>query len=143
MPEKVKFKKYANRRLYNMEKSKYVTLKHVAELIRKGRQVEVIDVQTEEDVTAFILTQIIMEESKNNNNLLPIPLLHLSIQYGETILREFFEKYLQQTLEAYLSHKIAVDEHFGKMLELGMGFSNLAQKSMYDMFAEYTKNLKK
>ncbi len=141
--DKVKFKKYANRRLYDTERSRYVTLKQVAEIIRQGRRVEVIDAQTKEDVTAFILTQIVMEESKKNNNLLPIPLLHLSIQYGETILREFFEKYLQQTLESYLTHKAAVDDHFSKMLDLGLGFSDLAQKSMYDMFAEYTKNIKK
>ncbi|MCP4022662.1 MAG: transcriptional regulator [Desulfobacteraceae bacterium] len=141
--KKVRFKKYANRRLYNTEKSKYVTLKEVADIIRQGHHVEIIDAKTKEDVTAFILTQIVMEESKKNNNLLPIPLLYLSIQYGETVLREFFEKYLQQTVEAYLAHKAAVDDHFAKMLDLGLGFSDIAQNSMYEMFADYTKNLKK
>ena len=64
MPNRVKLKKYANRRLYDMEKSKYVTLNQVADLIRQGRQVEVVDAKTKEDVTAFILTQIILEEAK-------------------------------------------------------------------------------
>ncbi|HSQ84048.1 MAG TPA: polyhydroxyalkanoate synthesis regulator DNA-binding domain-containing protein, partial [Desulfobacterales bacterium] len=112
MQNKVKLKKYANRRLYDTEKSTYVTLNQVADLIRKGRQVEVIDAKTKEDVTAFILTQIILEEAKNKNFLLPIPVLHLIIQYGDNILGDFFEKYLQQIITTYVAHKNAVDDQF-------------------------------
>ncbi len=101
MPEKIIFKKYANRRLYDTEKSAYVTLNQVADVIRQGRHVEVIDAKTKEDVTAFTLTQIIMEEAKQKNILLPVPLLHLIIQYGDNILGEFFEKYLQQMINNY------------------------------------------
>ncbi|MGW8325369.1 MAG: polyhydroxyalkanoate synthesis regulator DNA-binding domain-containing protein, partial [Desulfobacterales bacterium] len=118
MPDTVKLKKYANRRLYDMEKSEYVTLNQVADLIRKGRQVEIVDAKTKEDVTAFILTQIILEEAKSNNFLLPVPVLHLIIQYGDNILGEFFEKYLQQMIQTYLAHKQAMDENFKKWLEM-------------------------
>ena len=130
MPNSVKLKKYANRRLYDMEKSAYVTLNQVADLIRQGRQVEVIDAKTNEDVTAFILTQIILEEAKNKNFLLPIPVLHLIVQYGDNILGEFFEKYLQQMITTYVAHKNAVDEQFKKWLEMGLDYSNMAQKTM-------------
>ena len=130
MPDKVKLKKYANRRLYDTEKSEYVTLTQVADLIRQGRQVEIIDAKTKEDVTAFILTQIILEEAKNKNFLLPVPVLHLIIQYGDNILGEFFEKYLQQMIQTYLAHKQAMDEHFNKWLEMGLDYSTMAQKTM-------------
>jgi len=130
MPNKVKLKKYANRRLYDMEKSAYVTLNQVADLIRQGRQVEVTDAKTNEDVTAFILTQIILEEAKNKKFLLPIPVLHLIIQFGDNILGDFFEKYLQQMITTYVAHKNAVDEPFKKWLEMGLDFSNMAQKTM-------------
>jgi polyhydroxyalkanoate synthesis repressor PhaR len=130
MPDKVKLKKYANRRLYDTEKSEYVTLNQVADLIRQGRQVEIMDAKTNEDVTAFILTQIILEEAKNKNFLLPIPVLHLIIQYGDNVLGEFFEKYLQQMIQTYLAHKQAMDEQFNKWLEMGLDFSNMAQKTM-------------
>ena len=130
MPDTVKLKKYANRRLYDMEKSEYVTLNQVADLIRKGRQVEIVDAKTKEDVTAFILTQIILEEAKSNNFLLPVPVLHLIIQYGDNILGEFFEKYLQQMIQTYLAHKQAMDENFEKWLEMGLDYSNMAQKTM-------------
>ena len=130
MVEKLHFKKYANRRLYDTEKSAYVTLDDVMQGIRQGRRVEVVDAKTGEDVTAFTLTQIILEESRKKNSLLPVPLLHLIIQYGENILSEFFEKYLEQTLRNYLSYKTVADDQFRKWLNLGMDFSNLTTESM-------------
>lgn len=133
MAEKILLKKYANRRLYDTEKSSYVTLNQVADIIREGRQVEVIDAKTKEDVTAFILTQIILEESRKKNFLLPVPLLHLVIQYGESVLEEFFSKYLQQTIQNYLNYKKTADEQFRKWLELGMDLSEKAQKTMTDL----------
>jgi polyhydroxyalkanoate synthesis repressor PhaR len=132
MPNRVKLKKYANRRLYDTEQSTYVTLNQVADLIRQGRQVEVVDVKTKEDVTAFILTQIILEEAKNKKFLLPIPVLHLIIQYGDNILGDFFEKYLQQMITTYVAHKNAADEPFKKWLEMGLDYSTMAQKTMTD-----------
>jgi polyhydroxyalkanoate synthesis repressor PhaR len=130
MAEKVMLKKYANRRLYDTEKSAYVTLSQVADMIKQGRQVEVIDAKTEEDVTGFILTQIVLEEARKKNALLPVPLLHLIIQYGENVLEEFFEKYLQVIIQNYLEYRSAFDEQFRKWLDLGMDLSGMAQKTM-------------
>lgn len=130
MAEKVLLKKYANRRLYNTEKSAYVTLNQVADMIREGREVEVIDAKTEEDVTPFILTQIILEEARKKNALLPVPLLHMIIQYGENVLQEFFEKYLEQTIQNYLAYKGAVDGQFKKWLDMSMRLSDMARKTM-------------
>jgi len=147
MPDKVTLKKYANRRLYDMEKSAYVTLNQVADLIRQGRRVEVVDAKSKEDVTASILTQIILEEAKNKNILLPVPVLHLIIQYGDNVLGEFFEKYLQQMIQTYLAHKHAVDDQFIKWLEMGREFTSTTQetmaglspfKSFFDQFSSYS-----
>jgi polyhydroxyalkanoate synthesis repressor PhaR len=151
MSDKVKLKKYANRRLYDMEKSAYVTLNQVADLIRQGRQVEVVDAKSKEDVTASILSQIILEEAKNKNILLPVPVLHLIIQYGDNVLGEFFEKYLQQMIQTYLAHRHAVDDQFKKWLEMGLDFPNMAQetmaalspfKSFFDQFSSYSNKQK-
>ena len=92
MEDKLLLKKYTNRRLYDTEKSIYVTLDYVTNVIRQGRQIVVLDAKTGEDVTAAILTQIVLEEARKKNYLLPNPLLYLIIQYGETILSDFFEK---------------------------------------------------
>jgi polyhydroxyalkanoate synthesis repressor PhaR len=147
MPDKITLKKYANRRLYDMEKSAYVTLNQVADLIRQGRRVEVVDAKSKEDVTASILSQIILEEAKNKNILLPVPVLHLIIQYGDNVLGEFFEKYLQQMIQTYLAHKHAVDDQFIKWLEMGREFTSTTQetmaglspfKSFFDQFSSYS-----
>jgi polyhydroxyalkanoate synthesis repressor PhaR len=133
MAGKLLLKKYANRRLYDTEQSTYVSLNHVAELIKQGRQVEVIDAKTKEDVTGFILTQIVLEEARKKNALLPVPLLHLLIQYGENVLAEFFDKYLQQTINNYLAYKHTADEQFSKWLDFGFDLSDKAQKAMTSM----------
>jgi polyhydroxyalkanoate synthesis repressor PhaR len=130
MAEKLRLKKYTNRRLYDTEKSAYVTLSQVAEMIKQGREVEVIDAETKADVTAFILTQIVLEEAKKKTAFLPVSFLYLIIRYGETVLSEFFEKYLEQTFKNYLAYKVAVDEQFRNWLDLGVDLSNMVQKSM-------------
>ncbi|MGE0085175.1 MAG: polyhydroxyalkanoate synthesis regulator DNA-binding domain-containing protein [Desulfococcaceae bacterium] len=127
---KVSLKKYPNRRLYNPQSSSYVTLSDVAVMIQEGRQVEVIDQKTEQDVTAFILTQIIMEQTRKNNKLLPVPLLHLIIRTGENVLRDFFENYLEHSLQSYLSYKKSMEEQFRICLELGIDLSALTEKTL-------------
>ncbi|MBF0509298.1 MAG: polyhydroxyalkanoate synthesis regulator DNA-binding domain-containing protein [Deltaproteobacteria bacterium] len=131
MPEdRLLVKKYSNRRLYDTEKSAYVTLDDICQAIKQGRQVDVVDAKTREDVTAFILTQIVLEEARKKNILLPVPLLHLVIQHGESVLAEFFDKYLHQTIRSYLMFKTTLDEQFRKWLDMGADLTSLAQKTM-------------
>ena len=75
MPDPLMLKKYSNRRLYDTRNSRYVTLEDVAKVIRSGEQVQIQDATTGEDVTAFILTQIVLEAAKRKNSLLPVPVL--------------------------------------------------------------------
>jgi polyhydroxyalkanoate synthesis repressor PhaR len=133
MAEKIVFKKYANRRLYNTDKSEYVTLKEVADLVRQGTRVEVIDAKTKEDVTAFILTQIVLEAAKQDNTLLPVPILHMIIQYGDNLLGEFFSKYFQKSIQNYVDYKATVENQYDKWLDLGKDASGMAQQSMESM----------
>lgn len=134
--EKLILKKYGNRRLYDTARSTYITLNQVAEFIKQGVEVEVIDANTKEDVTAYILTQIILEEARKKNTLLPAGLLHLIIRYGENVLQEFFEKYLQQIISSYLQFKKIADEQFSKWIDLQMDYSNMARKAISD-FASF------
>lgn len=133
MDRKIVLKKYANRRLYDTEKSAYVTLSQLSQYIKEGRQVAVYDAKTKEDVTAFILTQIVLEEAKNKNALLPAPLLHLIIRYGDNLLGEFFDKYFHQVFQNFVTHKQAVDGQFQKWLEMGLNMSEAAQESLKGM----------
>jgi polyhydroxyalkanoate synthesis repressor PhaR len=130
MTEKIQLKKYANRRLYDMERSVYVTLDDIAAMIRNGREVVVKDAKTDEDVTAFILTQIVLEEARKKNILLPVPLLHMMIRHGDRLLGEFFEKHLAQTLQNFLNYKSLADEQFQKWLKVGADLSEKNTRSM-------------
>jgi polyhydroxyalkanoate synthesis repressor PhaR len=145
-------KKYTNRRLYETEKSIYVTLDYVTDIIRHGRKIKVMDAKTGEDVTAAILTQIVFEEARKKKYLLPTPLLYLIIQYGENVLTDFFEKYLEQTIKNYLLlHNIA-DDQFKKWLEYGESYSKMNPqttadlspfKPLFDLFAATAKKNQK
>jgi polyhydroxyalkanoate synthesis repressor PhaR len=130
MNEVIVLKKYANRRLYDTQQSAYVTLNDVADIVRQGKTIKAIDAGTKEDVTAFVLTQIMLDQAKNNNALLPAPLLHMIIRYGENVLHEFFENYLEQTINAYVTYKSKADDQFKKWLEVGMDLSEMSQQSL-------------
>ncbi|MEF8816051.1 MAG: polyhydroxyalkanoate synthesis regulator DNA-binding domain-containing protein [Salinibacter sp.] len=69
-------KRYDNRKLYDTETSEYVSLSDVAELVRRGDTVEVVDKATGEDITAQTLTHIILEEGKRGSPVIPSDLLH-------------------------------------------------------------------
>ncbi len=142
--QKLLLKKYTNRRLYDTEKSIYVTLDYVTNIIRQGRQISVLDAKTGEDVTAAILTQIVLEEARKKNYLLPNPLLYLIIQYGETVLSEFFEKYLEHTIKNYLLFRDLADDQYKKWLDLSANRSPansqtlnslLPFKALFDVFS--------
>ena len=130
MDDKIILKKYSNRRLYDTHNSCYVTLEDVTGLIKSGNQVEIMDAATKEDVTAFILTQVILEEARKKNILLPVPVLHLIIQHGDGALSDFFDKYFLKTIQNYLEYKKAFDDQFSKWLEVGTDMGKVMPNMM-------------
>jgi len=68
-------KRYASRRLYNTETSDYVTLDDIAEFIREGREVQIIDLKSGDDLTRQYLLQIIAEHESRGENMLPVNVL--------------------------------------------------------------------
>jgi polyhydroxyalkanoate synthesis repressor PhaR len=95
-------KKYANRRLYDMESSRYVTLEELADRIRAGADARVVDAKTNEDLTQSTLAQIILE-SRGASKLLPSPLLVQLIRMNDDALGEFLGRYLSWALDMYMS----------------------------------------
>src|SRR5438445_11353036 len=75
-------KRYANRKLYDPQASRYVTLDEVAEMIRRGQEIVVTDVATGEALTSVVLAQIIVETERRHRTALPTAFLHQLIQYG-------------------------------------------------------------
>lgn len=104
-------KRYGNRKLYDTTTSRYVTLEGVAQLVRRGEDVRVVDNETGEDLTAVTFAQIIFEEQKRPRPLVAIPVLRWLIQQGGEALqelrssversREAIEEFAQRSLEQF------------------------------------------
>ncbi len=75
-------KRYESRKLYDTEESRYVSLDQIADWVREGQDVHVVDNASDEDVTAQTLTQIILEEGRNGESRLPSELLHELVRFG-------------------------------------------------------------
>jgi len=82
MPEPRIIKRYANRKLYDTEHSRYVTLDQISEMIRNGDDVKIVDNKTKEDLTTVTLAQIIFEEEKKQRSFLPLNAMRNIIQSG-------------------------------------------------------------
>ena len=82
MPETRIIKRYANRKLYDTEHSRYVTLDQISEMIRNGDDVKIVDNKTKEDLTTVTLAQIIFEEEKKLRSFLPLAAMRNIIQSG-------------------------------------------------------------
>lgn len=100
-PQPLLIKKYSNRRLYDTVARCYITLDQVAEMIRLGQEVRVVDASSEADLTQSTLAQIILE-SRGAARLLPVPLLVRLVRLGEDGLVEFFGRFMSSALDLYL-----------------------------------------
>jgi polyhydroxyalkanoate synthesis repressor PhaR len=102
MDEPVVIKRYANRKLYDQSRSRYVTLEELEELIRQGREIRVVDAVSGDDLTALTLAQIILENQRERRSALPASFLHQLVKHGET-----WQEFVQQSLQASLSGIVA------------------------------------
>ncbi|MCB9532667.1 MAG: transcriptional regulator [Myxococcales bacterium] len=73
-------KRYTNRKLYDTERSCYVTLDEIAEMVRAGEEVSIVDNKTGEDLTTVTLAQIVFENEKRDRKTLPLQSLRMIIQ---------------------------------------------------------------
>ncbi len=88
MAEPRVIKRYSNRKLYDTERSRYVTLDQIAEMIRSGEDVRIVDNNTKEDLTSITLAQIIFEEEKKQKSFLPLAAMRNIIQSGGERIEE-------------------------------------------------------
>ena len=105
-------KRYPNRKLYNTEAKRYITLDGIAELIRAGEDIQVVDHTTDEDLTAVTLTQIIFEQEKKKGGFLPTSVLTGLVKAGGDTVNS-----LRRTLSSPLDLLRQVDEEIEKRLQ--------------------------
>jgi len=98
-------RKYPNRRYYDATNSRHLTLEQILELVREGHDIKVTDSKTGADITAQVLTQMILELETRKIENLPVALLLNIIRSNDQFIREFVEKYFNQALAAYLQYQ--------------------------------------
>ena len=92
-------KRYASRRLYNTETSDYVTLEDIAGFIRKGREVQIIDLKTGDDLTRQYLLQIVAEHESKGENVLPVNVLTDLVRSYATGMQTVMPQFLAASFE--------------------------------------------
>ena len=105
---KVTIKKYANRRLYDTEQSSYITLDRLGNMIREGRDFEVIDAKSGEDITHQVLTQIIVDEEARGTTLLPVNFLRELIGLYGGQVQSAVPQYLEAAMDAFKKNQQAM-----------------------------------
>jgi polyhydroxyalkanoate synthesis repressor PhaR len=128
--EKVTIKKYANRRLYDTESSSYITLDRLAAMIREGRDFEVVDAKSGEDITHQVLTQIIVDEESRGSTMLPVNFLRQLIGLYGGQMQGAVPTYLEAAMDAFQKNQQAMAGAFGQNM-----FADLAKRNMA-MFEE-------
>ena len=106
----LEIKKYANRRYYDATQSRHLTLDEIRALIQQGYDLTVVDARTSADITAQVLTQIILELDTSKIDSLPVPLLLRIIRMNDQLVKDFIEKYFNQALQSFLEYQRRVEE---------------------------------
>jgi polyhydroxyalkanoate synthesis repressor PhaR len=87
-PVAIRIKRYANRKLYNTETSRYITLKGISDLLRQGREVEVVDNETGHDISSLVFSRVLVDEERSTP-----PLLESGAVLGEVVQRQLTSLY--------------------------------------------------
>jgi len=130
----VTIKKYANRRLYNTSTSSYVTLEHLAKMVKEGVDFVVLDAKTNEDLTRQVLTQIIIEEEAKGENLLPINFLRQMIGLYGHGMQGLVPRYLDLSMESFSRNQQQIrsymEETFTGLFPFGDKISEMGKRNM-------------
>ena len=97
----VLIRKYSDRRLYDTASSRYVKLEDIAQMVREGVNVRVVDGRTGKDLTHLIFTQIIVENAREREIALPLQLLTQLVRASDKATHDFLTWYLDSTLNLY------------------------------------------
>lgn len=106
-------KKYPNRRLYDTELSRYITLADVRALVMQGVKFRVLDTANDADLTRAILLQIMLEEETGGEPLFSATMLAQIIRFYGGTMQGLFARYLEQSLDAFAGQQQELSQNLG------------------------------
>jgi len=141
-------KKYPNRRLYDTEQSKYVTLSDVKDLIISGRNIQVLDSTNDEDLTRAILLQIIMDSESSGEPIFTSNLLQQMIRFYGSSFQHLFTQYMEQSMQLFINQQKEMKDNFvsdplstmTKLTEKNIQSWQDMQTSFFNSFIHSNKN---
>lgn len=145
--QKILIKKYGNRRLYSTETSSYITLSELESMVKNGKEIRVIDTKTEEDITAQVLTQILVEGGKAKS--IPVDFLEKIIRQRSDMIGSLISRStenIEKGVDSALQLQQEMFELSQKMMKMGafwpnsfMGFPGMMGRAKKEE-TEYTSN---
>jgi len=120
--EPLLIKRYASRRLYNTETSDYVTLEDIAVFIRSGREVQIVDLKSGDDLTRQYLLQIIAEHESRGENVLPLEVLTDLVRSYTTQAQSVVPQFLAHSFEMLRDGQSKMIENFANPMASMPGF---------------------
>ena len=110
-------KKYPNRRLYDTEQSRYITLVDLQALVMSGEEFEVVDANSGKDITRTILLQIISEQESGGQPLFTTDILLRIIRFYGASVQDAFSTYLEQSLSLFEQQQQAFNEQLKEAVQ--------------------------
>lgn len=121
-------KKYPNRRLYDTEKSSYITLAEVRDIVRSGEEFKVVDANSGDDITRSVLVQIITEQESGESPIMSTDMLMKFIRFYDDTASSLFGDFLDRNMALFVEQQKRFTEQMG-----GMMGGNALPKMMQDM----------
>jgi polyhydroxyalkanoate synthesis repressor PhaR len=125
-PKRLEIKKYPNRRYYDATHSRHLTLEEIRSLVQQGYDITVIDAKTGADITAQVLTQIILELETAKLDSFPVPLLVRVIRMNDQLTKDFIDKYFNQALKSFLDYQEQLEQQVRKTHGLPTSFPSVS-----------------
>jgi len=135
MSHKRVIKKYANRRLYDTEDSRYVALKDIKNIIALGVDVRIIDETSGEDITRALLLQIVSEQELGGSPLLNETVLNQLIRFYGHPMQDMMSGFIANSIKSFVSQQEAVQEQMQQFMDASplTSFQEMAAKNMQVM----------
>ncbi|EDY80717.1 PHB/PHA accumulation regulator DNA-binding domain protein [Verrucomicrobiia bacterium DG1235] len=109
---KLEIRKYQNRRYYDTTNSQHLSMEQIHRKICEGYDIRVVDAKTDEDITAKVLTQILLEYEPKKLDFLSSDLLTQVIRVNDTLLKDFYDVYFGKAFSLFMDSK----SNFEKLL---------------------------
>jgi polyhydroxyalkanoate synthesis repressor PhaR len=112
-------KRYSNRKLYDTEDKRYITLEQIQQLVKDGQDIKVVENQTGEDLTTVTLSQILLEQEKRKEGKLPKSFFMDLVQRSSTTVVDFMRKNVLQYFDSSMLSEESLAENVDQLVQAG------------------------